>query len=356
MNDRFLFSLLAVATITALSPTLSAQQGSARYELTFQSTWSAGTHPTQFPGNPHYSPLVGGTHNSNAVFWAPGQTASNGIEQMAETGGTSLLVNEVNQQLNAGNANQVLNFGGSGALGNSPGQLTVSFTAQPDFSELSLVTMLAPSPDWFLGVHGFNLMENGDWIESAVIPLHVYDAGTDSGTTYTSGNANTSPRAPIQIVTTASGPFQGAPTMVGTFTIQRVSSTLVYGCNNPAGSLSINGNAELGQTLQFALMEPTGQLPTPAVSALALAATRDINFPCGTLLPGFGLASGSAGEVLLGSIDALATGPTFLGGSAIMFVTLPNQASLLGQEFYFQGLLASTRVGLTRGVAIRIGN
>ncbi|MGK0204290.1 MAG: hypothetical protein ACI9S9_003371 [Planctomycetota bacterium] len=56
------------------------------------------------------------------------------------------------------------------------------------------------------------------------------------------------------------------------------------------------------------------------------------------------------------SIDALLTGPTFTGGSAIVFVTLPNQSALLGQEFFCQGLLASNRVGLTRGLAIRIGN
>lgn len=356
MHNRVLSALLAAATISSLSQSLQAQDGAAHYQLTFQSTWSAATHPMQFPGNPHYSPLVGGTHTSNVVFWAPGAIASNGIEQMAESGGTSLFASEVSQQVGSGNANQVLNFGGAGALGTSPGQLTVSFTAQPNFSELTLVSMLAPSPDWFVGVHGFDLMQNGDWIENAVIPVHVYDSGTDNGTSYTSGNSNTSPRAPISIVTMASGPFQGAPTMVGTFTIQRVSSTLVYGCNNPAGSLSISGNAELGQTLQFALMDPTGQMPTPAVSGLALSATRDSHFPCGTMLPGFGLASGSGGEVLLGSIDALATGPTFTGGSAILFVTLPNQATLLGQEVYFQGLLASTRVGLTRAVAIRIGN
>jgi hypothetical protein len=34
----------------------------------------------------------------------------------------------------------------------------------------------------------------------------------------------------------------------------------------------------------------------------------------------------------------------------------PNQSALLGQEFFCQGLLASNRVGLTRGLAIRIGN
>lgn len=357
MHDRFLTTLLVTAaSVGALARPALAQQGAAHYQLTFQSTWSAATHPSQFPGNPHFSPLVGGTHNGNAVFWQPGGTATAGIEQMAETGATSLLVSEVTQQILAGNGNQVLNYGGSGSLPVSPGQTTVTFTADPNFTQLTLVSMLAPSPDWFVGVHGFELMQNGDWIEDAVIALHVYDAGTDNGTTYTSGNSNTSPQDPIALVTTAAGPFLGASTMVGTFTLQRLSSTLVYGCNNPAGSLSISGSAQLGQTLQFAIADPSGQMPVPSASALAISSSPDANFPCGTLLPGFGLATSTAGEVLLGSIDALALGPPFGGGSAIVFVTLPNIPALVGQQFYFQGLLVANRIGLTQGLSIRVGS
>lgn len=44
-------------TAVTLAP-LAAQHGSARYELVFTSTWSAATHPVQFPGNAHFSPLV----------------------------------------------------------------------------------------------------------------------------------------------------------------------------------------------------------------------------------------------------------------------------------------------------------
>lgn len=355
MQTRLLSALLAAATISGLSQSLQAQ-GSAYYRVTLQSTWSAATHPSQFPGNPHYSPLVGGTHNSSAVLWAPGAIASNGIEQMAETGGTSLFVSELSQQMGLGNVDQVFHASSIGALGTSPGQITFGMFAFADFPELTIVSMLAPSPDWFIGVHGFQLMQSGEWLESAVIPLHVYDAGTDSGTSYASGNSNTSPPDAISIVTTASGPFQGASTVVGTLTIQRVRSTLVYGCSNPLGSMNVLGQAYLGATMFFLLHDPTGQMPTPAVSALALSATRDNNFPCGVMLPGFGLASGTAGEVLLGSIDALVVGQPYLGSSTAISVTLPNQTNLIGQEFYFQGLLASTRVGLTRGVAIRIGN
>ena len=41
--------------------------GDARYRVTFQATWSAETHPTNFPANPHFSGLVGATHNENTA-------------------------------------------------------------------------------------------------------------------------------------------------------------------------------------------------------------------------------------------------------------------------------------------------
>lgn len=341
--------------LLTVAPAL-AQDGVASYRFTFQSTWSAQTHPSNFPFNPHYSPLVGCTHNGNLSLWEPGAIATPGIELMAETGGTSLLVHEVNQHIQAGTADQVLNYGGAGALGNSPGSVSVTFNVSSDHSLLSLVTMVAPSPDWFVGVHGVDLVQNGDWVESMTFPATVYDSGTDSGVWYTSGNADLTPHQPIALVSTSVGPFVNAPTQVGTITIQRLSSRMIYGCGNPAGSLDVDGSPRLGQWLQFAMSDPTGDLPTPAVAGLAVSSTPDAMFPCGTSLPGFGLGNGQAGEVLLGTIDALASGPTYLGGSAAMFVQIPNQTAFIGQQFYFQGLLASSRVGLTRGLALRVGN
>ena len=260
---------------------------------------------------------------------------------------------EVDQHVTLGNASQFLDWG---SIYPSPGQNIKFFTAQADLPKLSMVAMLGPSPDWIVGVNGFDLVQNGNWIESAAIPLHLYDAGTDSGVSYMSGNSPTNPRDPIALITTASGPFQGASTIVGSLTLQRLSSTLAFGCSNPSGSLSITGLAELGQTLQISLADPTGQMTIPAVSGLAFSGSSASNFPCGTSLPGFGLATGTAGEVLLGSLDGLVVGPLFTGGSSTFSITLPSQPALVGQQFYFQGLLASTRVGVTQGLTIRIGS
>ena len=208
-------SLLAVAA----APVFAAPTETAQYRVTFRATWSASTHPTQFPNDrAHFSGLIGGVHNSDVSFWGPGQIASDGIEVMAERGGTSPLDSEVQAAIDAGTARTIVSGGG---IAVSPGNASASFTASLDHPLLTLVSMVAPSPDWFVGVHDYSLMENGDWIQERVVQLFSYDAGTDSGNTFITGDINTNPRAPISLITT--GPLaNGVP--LGTFTITRLDT------------------------------------------------------------------------------------------------------------------------------------
>jgi hypothetical protein len=60
--------------------------------------------------------------------------------------------------------------------------------------------MLAPSSDWFVGASGLSLIENGQWVEELIVPLFAYDAGTDSGGSYTAPNSDTNPQARIGIL------------------------------------------------------------------------------------------------------------------------------------------------------------
>jgi hypothetical protein len=59
---------------------------------------------------------------------------------------------------------------------------------------VSLVAMIAPSPDWFAGVKDVNLIENGQWVAEKTIDLLPYDSGGDDGTTYRAGDADTNPK------------------------------------------------------------------------------------------------------------------------------------------------------------------
>ncbi len=178
--------------------TVSNSEYEARYRATFNATWSAATHPVNFPGNPHFSPLTGAVHSEQSRIWESGQIASDGIEQMAETGGTAILATEIQAVVDEGRALSLIAGGG---VQISPGSTSVEFTINRDNSLLTLVSMMAPSPDWFIGVNGVPLIDqNGDFVQSIAVDLPLYDSGTDGGMRFTSADEDTSPRSPISLV------------------------------------------------------------------------------------------------------------------------------------------------------------
>ncbi len=190
---------------------------SATYRLTFTSTWSAATHPVSFPAVPHFSGLIGGAHDARVSFWESGGQASQGIEDMAELGSKTALRAEVEAAIAAGTARSVISGGG---IGLSPGSVAVTFTVDRDHPLATVVAMLAPSPDWFVGVSGLDLFEGGTWAERKVVTLYGYDAGTDSGPSYGSPDADTDPAEPIARLDT---PPVGNGAPVGEYVFELVS-------------------------------------------------------------------------------------------------------------------------------------
>ena len=186
----------------------------ATYRIDFDATWSSSTHPNSFPGGAHWSPLIGAVHSSRASFWEMGATSSPGMESMAETGATGTLIGEINDQI-PNNALSVVSGSGS----NSPGSVRIrDVVVQLDHPLVTLVSMIAPSPDWFAGVTGLSLLNGaGQWAETRQVLLFPLDAGTDDGTSYTAGNANTSPKQPIRSLR-GINPFSSAPVATLTFT------------------------------------------------------------------------------------------------------------------------------------------
>jgi hypothetical protein len=207
------------AVVPSPSPSPNAA-AVARYRVTFDASWSALSHPTDIPRNPHFSRLIGGTHKSTVRFWESGGQASEGIRLMAEQGRTTPLDNEVEAAITAGQAQRVLV---GDAVDRSPDRVTLDFEVSRDFSRITLVSMLAPSPDWFVGVSGLDLIENGDWVAEKVVVLQPWDAGTDSGATFSSADARTSPPEPIHLI--ATGPLLVGASVppVGTFTFRRLN-------------------------------------------------------------------------------------------------------------------------------------
>lgn len=212
---------LAFALVAGTIPAqVSAQVlPDVEYRVVFEATWSAETHPDEFPPSPHFSGLIGGTHNDQVTFWEVGGLASAGMESMAETGAKTLLTAEVNDAIMDGTAEAVIS--GSG-ISTSPGSVSKDFAISEDFPLVTLVSMVAPSPDWFVGTAGVSLIEDGYWVGEKIITLWPFDAGTDSGESYTSPNQDTDPQAPITLIT--DGPLgNGVP--LGTYTFTLLSTT-----------------------------------------------------------------------------------------------------------------------------------
>ncbi|MBK6942346.1 MAG: spondin domain-containing protein [Planctomycetes bacterium] len=196
------------------SPAFDPTSETAVYRVTFTSTWTDVTHPGAFPAGGHYSALVGATHRGNTRFWHKRGHASYGIEAMAEDGDPYPLAERVEARIAQGRADQVLL--GSGLA--SPGSTSIVFTARRDFAYLTLVSMLAPSPDWFVGVSRLPLRAGEVWTPTIEIPLRPWDAGTDQGKSFNSDDADSS--GVVRRVRNKY--FKNSSPPVGTFTIERI--------------------------------------------------------------------------------------------------------------------------------------
>ena len=125
-----------------------AQNSTATYHVVFESNWSEETHPHptgNFPSNAHWSKLVGATHSNQVTFLEMGEISSPGIENVAELGSNSVFFSEVNTAINDGTAYSLIDGPG---LSSGLGTITIDeIMATNEYPLLSLVSMIAPSPD-----------------------------------------------------------------------------------------------------------------------------------------------------------------------------------------------------------------
>ena len=198
--------------LAAPSAAQSSGGGSARYRLTFEGTWTRTATPGGLPGSAHFSPLIGAVHSDQVSFWRRGGTASGELEQVAELG-----VNTRMRALLERRRPDVLHV-----LEKDPGRggtasASIEFEATRDYPLVTLVTMVAPSPDWFVGISGLSLVDGqGGWLTDHEVDLFPYDAGTEDGTEFSLSNPATVPRGTITSIR-GMGKFTDAPMAKLTF-------------------------------------------------------------------------------------------------------------------------------------------
>ena len=206
--------------------TIFLQAQEAVYNVSFESVWSQETHPHSsgsLPANAHWSPLVGVIHTEDIQFLMMGELASQAVENIAEMGIADQFEIDVNQAISEGYAQQYLDMG---MLNSSLGTLSTSgITVSTAYPRLTILSMIAPSPDWLIAVSSIPLIDNtGNFIESIIIPLFPYDAGTDSGADYASPNIDTDPADPISSLQGIT-PFSSQSIGTLTISLEMVLST-----------------------------------------------------------------------------------------------------------------------------------
>lgn len=215
--------LATAAALAALIAATSAQAGdTANYEVRFDLTWSASSHPLDYPAGAHFSGLIGATHNSAYQIFADGATATPGLEALSEHGAHSPLNTEIEAAIQARTAGA---FFESAPLFGPPGSISATFMADAAHPRASVVAMIAPSPDWFTGVSNVPLRENGRWADKVKLTLFAWDAGTDYGTTYTAPDADAMPRQSVRLNAAPQFKDDNGLKPVGTVTFTRTKRT-----------------------------------------------------------------------------------------------------------------------------------
>ena len=167
------------------------------YEVTFDINWNAEDFTVKYPSNPHFSKIIGWSHSSSNDFFALGSMASEGIKKMAELGSTEPLSDEINDKIKNKEGYKLV-VGDN--LGSGVGKITVEIKVNKENPSITLATMIAPSPDWYLAVVNVNLFEGNEFVSNKTINASIYDAGTDNGTDYTSADEVTNPQKNISIL------------------------------------------------------------------------------------------------------------------------------------------------------------
>jgi hypothetical protein len=175
-----------------------AQTAPVKYRVELTPLWTKANFPFEYPDTslihkPHFSGLIGTAHNAGYHIFAEGQLPTPGLERLSEEGKHDPLDKEINAAVAAHTA---LALAESDPLKDFSQTAKTEILVDDAHPMVSLVAMIAPSPDWFAGVSDLNLMENGSWVPSKSVDVYAWDSGGDDGTTYLADDKDNNPKKP----------------------------------------------------------------------------------------------------------------------------------------------------------------
>ena len=185
----------------------------ARYQVTFERTWSSGTHPKDFPLLAHFSPVIGVTHGADFSLFRKGSTATAGMEHLCEEGKHQPLDAELRAAITAGGAGALIET--ADPLRSVPGSASAAFEVDAAHPLVDIGAMIAPSPDWCAVASDVDLRDGSGWVKEKTVTLYPWDMGTDKATTYRAFDDDQQPRGAVQPSDSPYFVDGGKPTPVG---------------------------------------------------------------------------------------------------------------------------------------------
>jgi len=182
--------------------------GTASYSLTFETEFTEDAFPTDYPSNATFGPILVITHSPDISIFQIGQSASDGLKAYVEDGDVGALAAFISAEVGEQNEG-LFSISTTPSAGPST-STTIDVTVTEARTRITLLARLDPSPDWFVGLSSFNVIDGNELVDSAMVNLAPLDAGTALGDTYEAPtepeNANIST---YQGLPFADGPFAG---------------------------------------------------------------------------------------------------------------------------------------------------
>ncbi len=264
----FMRNAMGLPALIALTTTIpaQAQTTSATYLVTFQGNWAVAPNGGLAQGvavriGAHFTELVGAVHNDMVTFWEPGGTATSGVEGVAELGATTIFGAEVAAA--AANASLVRKrFAGA-----PTGTATFEIEVTSDRPLFTLLSMIGPSPDWFVGVSGLSLLDDQDeWLSELEVDLFPYDAGTEDGEDFNLPNPSTNPQGTIQSLK-GTGKFSDKPMARLSFDLEEDEESNAAPAFTGSTSFSVQENSVTVGTVQATDSDDADNVTGYAISA-----------------------------------------------------------------------------------------
>lgn len=231
---RFTLAVAIAATIGAcgrsgdmdsdgMADGMAMPMAPTEYTIVLKGSWTAANFPREYPTanaitGPHFSGLIGASHDTTYALFTEGTMPTPGLERLSEEGRHNPLDDEIRAAITAGGVGVLFESGPLRDFGDSLVAVVRVDSAHP---MVSLVAMIAPSPDWFAGFLNVTLMENGAWVTSRTVELTAWDSGGDDGTTYKAADRDTNPKRVTSRNMSPHFVVDGTARPVGVVTISR---------------------------------------------------------------------------------------------------------------------------------------